>query len=90
MEVVDVSLGSGFAGKVEKGPSCTERLLGGLPRILPDPPPVDDGHALDTAGAYLLFARFGDFAVDDGRADFGSSKAGAAEKLRLGVKADWG
>ena len=85
---VGVSLVGGFAGKVEKGPSCTERLLGGRPRSLPAPFAVVDGHALETAGVCLRLVRFGDLLVEDGRADLGSSKAGSAEKLRLGVIAD--
>lgn len=87
---VVISLMGGLAGKVEKGPSCTERLLGGLPRNLPAPLPVVDGHALETTGVCLLLARCGDLLVEEGRADFGSSKAGPAEKLRLGVMADCG
>ena len=35
--IVGISLERGFAGNVEKGPSVTERLLGGLPRSFPEP-----------------------------------------------------
>jgi hypothetical protein len=48
--IVGPSFVFGFAGNVTKGPSRTERLLGGLPRSLP----VDEllllGQADDTAG----------------------------------------
>ena len=50
MSMVGPSLVFGFAGNVMKGPSLTERLLGGRPRSFP----VDDvlllGQAEDTAG----------------------------------------
>ena len=35
--IVGTSLPPGLAGKVENGPSVTERLLGGLPRSFPEP-----------------------------------------------------
>lgn len=56
----------GFAGNVENGPSCTERLLGGLPLSLPDAVLVVDGHALDTAGPCLRRARDGDLLAVEG------------------------
>lgn len=40
----------GLAGNVENGPSCTLRLLGGLPRSFPDAVLVVDGQAEETAG----------------------------------------
>lgn len=40
----------GFAGKVEKGPSCTERLLGGLPLSFPVVVLALAGQALETTG----------------------------------------
>lgn len=70
------SFAFGLAGKVEKGPSCTERLLGGRPRSLPDAVLVVEGHALETAGPCLRRAREGDLLVDEGWADLGSSKGG--------------
>jgi hypothetical protein len=44
------SLLPGFTGKVEKGPSVTDRLLGGLPRSLPEAALPLLGHADETAG----------------------------------------
>ena len=83
------SLALGLAGKVEKGPSCTERLLGGLPLVLPDAVLVVDGQALDTAGPCFFRARDGDLlAFVDGWADSGSSKEGLAEKVCRAVMAD--
>lgn len=58
--IVGVSFALGLMGKVENGPSCTERLLGGLPRSLPEAVLVVDGHALETAGPCLLRLLFGD------------------------------
>lgn len=60
------SFAFGLAGKVEKGPSCTERLLGGRPRSLPDAVLVVEGHALETAGPCLRRARDGDLLVVEG------------------------
>lgn len=63
--VLGASLEFGLAGKVEKGPSCTERLLGGLPRSLPEAVLDVDGQALETTGPCLFRVREGDlFAVD--------------------------
>ena len=87
---VGVSLVGGFAGNVEKGPSCTERLFGGLPRTLPEPPLEVDDHALEIAGVCLLFARLGDLLDEVGFAELGSSNAGLAEKLWRGITADCG
>ena len=52
--IAGFSLVFGLTGKVENGPSCTDRLLGGLPRSLPEVALVVDGHALETAGPCLL------------------------------------
>lgn len=38
----------GLAGNVENGPSATLRLLGGLPRSLPEAEPLFSGQAEDT------------------------------------------
>lgn len=70
------SLPTGFAGKVEKGPSWTERLLGGLPLsfavlLLAD-------QALETAGPCRFLERMGPTLAEEGIADLGSSK-GLAE-----------
>lgn len=93
--VVGASLMFGLAGKVEKGPSWTERLLGGRPRILPAVLPwEDEGQALETADTGRLRVREGDLLADaeleEGRADAGSSKAGLAEKACLAMMADCG
>ena len=70
----------GFAGNVEKGPSCTERLLGGLPLSFPVVVLLLAGQALETAGPCLFRARDGDFPVADaGFADLGSSKEALTE-----------
>ena len=58
--IVGVSFAFGLTGKVENGPSCTERLLGGLPLSLPEVVLVVDGQALETAGPCLLRLLFGD------------------------------
>ena len=88
---VGVSFAFGLTGKVENGPSCTERLLGGLPRSLPEVVLVVDGHALETAGPCLLRLLFGDLLeLVEGWADLGSSNAKLAENAFLGVIADWG
>ena len=58
--IAGVSFAFGLTGKVENGPSCTERLLGGLPRSLPDVVLLVDGHALETAGPCLFRFLFGD------------------------------
>ncbi len=58
--IVGVSFAFGLTGKVENGPSCIERLLGGLPRILPEVVLLVVGHALETAGPCLLRFLFGD------------------------------
>ena len=47
----------GLAGKVTKGPSRTERLLGGLPRNFPVDEALLLGQAEDTAGPCRLLAR---------------------------------
>ena len=64
--MVGVSLALGLAGNVENGPSCTERLLGGRPRSLPDAVLVVEGHALETAGPCLRRAREGDLLAVEG------------------------
>ena len=64
--MVGGSLAFGLAGKVEKGPSCTERLLGGRPRSLPDAVLVVEGQALETAGPCLRRAREGDLLAVEG------------------------
>ena len=84
---VGVSFALGLAGNVEKGPSCTERLLGGLPLSLPDAVLVVDGQALETAGPCLRRA-LGDLLVVEGWADFGASKGGLVENELPGVMAD--
>lgn len=48
--IMGVSFVFGLAGKVEKGPSCTDRLLGGLPLSFPVEVLVLPGHALEIAG----------------------------------------
>lgn len=58
--IIGGSLAFGLTGKVEKGPSCTERLLGGLPRSLPEAVLLVEGQALETAGPCLLRFLFGD------------------------------
>lgn len=50
MSIVAPPFAEGFAGKVENGPSRTERLLGGLPRSFPVSGLPEEGHADDTAG----------------------------------------
>ena len=72
------SLALGLAGNVEKGPSCTERLLGGLPLSLPVAVPLLADQALDTAGPCRFLERIGPTLADEGTADLGSSK-GLAE-----------
>ena len=72
------SFAFGFAGNVEKGPSCTERLLGGLPLNFPVAVPLLADQALDTAGPCRFLERMGPTLADDGIADLGSSK-GLAE-----------
>jgi hypothetical protein len=47
---VGTSLVLGVAGKVEKGPSVTFRLFGGLPRSFPDEELPLLGHAEETVG----------------------------------------
>lgn len=42
--------GEPFAGKVENGPSCIVRLLGGLPRSFPVDDDVELGQAAETEG----------------------------------------
>ena len=61
----------GREGKVEYGPSCTVRLCGGRPRILPVDAEVALGHAADTDGPCLLRGRGVDW--DRGCADCGAS-----------------
>jgi hypothetical protein len=48
--IVGTSLVLGLAGKVENGPSVTDRLLGGLPRSFPEAVAPFIGHADETAG----------------------------------------
>lgn len=88
MLTVDVTFPLGLAGKVEKGPSCMERLLGGLPLVFPDALVAVLRHALDTAGPFRLRDGPGDLLVVEGCADLGSSKDGLAIKPCLGVMAD--
>ena len=64
--IVGVSFAFGLTGNVENGPSCTDRLLGGLPLSLPDAVLVVDGHALETAGPCLRRVRDGDLLVLEG------------------------
>ena len=68
------SLVFGFAGKVTKGPSLIERLLGGRPRSLPVEGPLLVDHAADTAGPCRRRER--DLVLDGVTADCGSSKKG--------------
>lgn len=63
------SLIAGLAGNVEKGPSATERLLGGRPRSFPEEVAALL-HALDTAGPCLFRDRD---LRPAGLADLGSS-----------------
>lgn len=58
--ITGVSFAFGLTGKVENGPSCTERLLGGLPRSLPEVVLLVEGHALETAGPCFFRFLFGD------------------------------
>ncbi len=88
--MVGASILLGFAGKVEYGPSCTERLLGGLPRSLLFGPLLLPCHALDTAGPCLFLEREGDLLILKGPADFGSSIEGVIGKLCWRCKADSG
>jgi hypothetical protein len=62
----------GLAGKVTKGPSRTERLLGGRPRSFPVEEALLLGQAEDTAGPWRRRER--GFALDGVMADCGSSK----------------
>lgn len=64
--MVGASLVCGLAGKVEKGPSRTERLLGGRPRSLPVVGLFPLDHAADTAGPCRLRERLGDALNDTG------------------------
>lgn len=73
--IIGASLVDGFAGKVENGPSCTERLLGGRPLSLPLSPLLPPCHALDTARPCLFLDR-GDLFALMGPADLGSSTEG--------------
>lgn len=57
MSIADPSLFAGFAGKVTKGPSRIERLLGGRPRSLPVEELLLLDHAEDTAGPCRRLAR---------------------------------
>ena len=75
----------GLAGKVTKGPSRVERLLGGRPRGLPPGVVLLADQAEDTAGPWRLRAR--GLALDGVTADWGSSKNGCADD---GVIADNG
>lgn len=52
MSIMGPSLVFGFAGKVTKGPSRTERLLGGRPRSFPVEEALLLGQAEDTAGPW--------------------------------------
>lgn len=55
--MVGASLVFGLAGKVEKGPSCTDRLLGGLPLSFPVEVLVLPGQALEIAGPWRFRER---------------------------------
>lgn len=77
--IVGASLVFGFAGKVEKGPSCTERLLGGLPLSFPVGVLALAGQALDTTGPCRLRERPERDLPLVGLADKGSSKEAVAE-----------
>lgn len=83
--IVGTSRKLGFAGKVEKGPSCTDRLLAGLPLNFPvDFPPLL-GQADETAGPCLLLDRpLGVIA------DCGSFVPSHISRLLAGVIADCG
>ena len=64
--MVGTSLVCGLAGKVEKGPSRTERLLGGRPRSLPvvGLEPLDQ--AAETAGPWRRRERLGEARKETG------------------------
>ena len=81
--IVGISLELGFAGNVEKGPSVTERLLGGLPLSFPADVLPLLGHAEETAGPWRRRARL--FGVMAERGSFASF-----HKCPLGVIADCG
>lgn len=55
--IFGTSLGDGFAGKVEKGPSWTDRLAEGLPLSFPEDVPPLLGQADETAGPWRRLAR---------------------------------
>ncbi len=60
--IMEASLVFGLAGNVEKGPSCTERLLGGLPLSFPVELLVLPGQALEmVAPCRFRERREGDF-----------------------------
>jgi hypothetical protein len=57
MSIAEPSLFVGLAGKVTKGPSRTDRLLGGRPRSFPLEEAVLLDHAEETAGPCRRLAR---------------------------------
>jgi hypothetical protein len=57
MSIADPSLFAGLAGKVTKGPSRIERLLGGRPRSFPLEELLLLDHAEETAGPCRRLAR---------------------------------
>lgn len=63
--IVGPTFALGFAGKVENGPSETERLLGGLPRNLPAEKLLLLGQADETAGPWRLLDRADDGVIAD-------------------------
>lgn len=87
--VVGPSFVLGFTGKVEKGPSWTERLPGGRPRSLPPLVLLLPCQALETAGPWRFLKRDGDLPERE-IADFGSSSEGVRGKVARLARADCG
>jgi hypothetical protein len=85
ISTIDPSRLVGFAGNVTKGPSRTDRLLGGRPRSFPVAELLLLDHADDTAGP--CFRRARGFALEGVMADMGSSKKACPE---CGVTAERG
>ena len=71
MSIMGPSLVFGFAGNVTKGPSRTERLLGGRPRSFPVEEALLLGQAEETAGPCRRRER--GFELEGVMADCGSS-----------------
>ena len=92
MDVLRLMVGAsfvlGFAGKVENGPSWTERLPGGLPLSFPLLVLLPPCQALETAGPCRFRLRDGDL-LECGPADLGSSIEGVKGKVARAVRAEF-